>query len=65
MASATTSTTTMTTSSDKKLFIDIETYSETDLKTCGVYRYVDDPAFEVLLFAYAYNDDPVDVVDFA
>ena len=28
-------------------------------------RYVDDPAFEVMLFAYAYNDDPVDVVDFA
>ena len=64
MASATTSTTKMTRSRNL-LFIDIETYSETDLKTCGVYRYVDDPAFEVMLFAYAYNDDPVDVVDFA
>lgn len=25
------------------LFVDIETYSEADLKECGVYRYVDDP----------------------
>ena len=65
MASATTSKTTMTTSSAKKLFIDIETYSETDLKACGVYRYVDDPTFEVQLFGYAYDDDPVAVVDFA
>lgn len=54
----------MTTRSHK-LHIDIETYSETDLKTCGVYRYVDDPAFEVMLFAYAYDDEPVSVVDVA
>ena len=56
---------TMTTSSTKLLFVDIETYSEADLKTCGVYRYVDDPSFEVMLFGYAYGDDPVEVVDFA
>lgn len=49
----------------RRLFVDIETYSEVDLKTCGVYRYVDDPAFEVMLFAYAYDDEPVTVVDIA
>lgn len=58
---------TMTTTSIKKrlLFVDIETYSEADLKECGVYRYVEDPTFEVQLFGYAYDDDPVTVVDFA
>lgn len=47
------------------LSIDIETYSETDLGKCGVYRYAEDPAFEVLLFAYAFGDDPVKVIDLA
>lgn len=45
------------------LFCDIETYCEVDLKTCGVYRYVDDPSFEVNLFGYAYNDEEVRAVD--
>lgn len=45
------------------LFCDIETYCEVDLKTCGVYRYVDDPSFEVNLFGYAYNDEEVRTVD--
>lgn len=47
----------------KVLQIDIETYSETNLLDCGVYRYVEDPAFEILLFAYAYDDDPITVID--
>lgn len=47
-----------------KLHIDIETYSETSIKA-GVYKYVADPAFEVLLFAYQYDDGPVKVVDLA
>lgn len=45
------------------LQIDIETYSSADLKTQGVYRYVESPDFEILLFAYAYDDDPVQVID--
>lgn len=45
------------------LQIDIETYSSVDLIKCGVYRYVEAPDFEILLFAYAYDDDPVRVVD--
>lgn len=45
------------------LFIDIETYSETDLKECGVYRYCEDPAFEVDLLGYAYGEEKVKVLD--
>ena len=39
------------------LYIDIETYSATDLKA-GVYRYSEDPTFEVLMCAWATADDP-------
>ena len=47
------------------LEIDIETYSDVDLGKCGQYRYVESPAFEILLFAYSINDGPVSVVDLA
>lgn len=47
------------------LFIDIETFSGTDLSSAGVYKYVEDDDFTVLLFAYAVDDGPVQVVDFA
>ena len=45
------------------LGIDIETYSSAPLPKCGVYRYVDAPDFEILLFSYAYDDEPVHTVD--
>lgn len=45
------------------LSIDIETYSEVDLGRAGVYRYAEDPSFEILLLAYAFDDDRVDVID--
>ena len=45
------------------LGIDIETYSSADLKRCGVYRYVEAPDFEILLFGYALDDEPVHVID--
>lgn len=45
------------------LSIDIETYSEVDLPKCGVYAYTDHPSFEVLLFAYAFDDEPTQIVD--
>lgn len=47
------------------LSIDIETYSEVDLKKCGLYKYASDPSFEILLFAYKWNSEPVQVVDLA
>jgi len=45
------------------LQIDIETYSSTDLITCGVYKYVEAPDFEILLFGFSYDNDPVQVID--
>ena len=45
------------------LSVDIETRSGTDLGKCGVYRYVEDPDFEVLLIAWAVDDAPVELVD--
>jgi DNA polymerase len=47
------------------LRIDLETYSDVDLKKCGVHKYVESDNFEVLLFAYAFDDEPVKVIDFA
>lgn len=46
------------------LQIDVETYSSIDLIKSGVYRYVEAPDFEILLFGFAFDDDPVQVVDF-
>lgn len=46
------------------LSLDIETYSDINLGKSGVYAYVDSPSFQVLLLAYAFDDDPVQVVDF-
>lgn len=46
------------------LQMDIETYSSTDLKKCGVHRYVESEDFEILLLAYAFDDDPITVIDF-
>lgn len=45
------------------LEIDIETYSSLDLRNVGVYKYVEADDFEIMLFAYSYNDSPVEVVD--
>lgn len=47
------------------LSIDIETYSDIDLKKCGVYKYVESEAFEILLFAYAVDGGTVEVLDLA
>lgn len=47
------------------LHIDLETYSDIDIGKCGAYRYVDSPNFEILLLAYAYDDEPVTVIDLA
>lgn len=47
------------------LAIDIETFSDVDLPKCGVYAYSDSTNFEILLFAYAFDDEPTQVVDLA
>ena len=45
--------------------IDIETKSDKDISKCGVYAYTDTPYFDILLFAYSIDGQPVQVVDTA
>lgn len=47
------------------LSIDLETYSDVNLKKAGLYRYVQSPAFEILLFAYSLDGAPTQVIDMA
>lgn len=47
------------------LSIDIETYSSISLQKSGVYRYVEAPDFEILLFGYSVDSGPVQVIDLA
>lgn len=49
----------------KTLSIDIETYSDQPLTKTGVYRYVESPVFEILLFSYSVDGSPVQLVDLA
>ena len=49
----------------ESISIDIETYSDRDLKKCGVYKYAESPNAELLLFGYSINNDPVTVIDVA
>lgn len=39
----------------KEMSIDLETYSDVDIKKSGAYRYVESPEFEILLFAVSIN----------
>ena len=48
----------------RNLSIDIETYSDVDLSKCGVYKYVEGD-FHILLFAYAFDEEEVKIVDMA
>lgn len=45
------------------LSIDIETFSSVSLPDCGVYKYVESPDFDILIFGYAFDADPVTVID--
>ena len=49
----------------KTLAIDIETFSSVSLQKSGVYAYTQSDDFEILLFGYAYDDGPVEVIDLA
>lgn len=49
----------------RNISIDIETYSSRSLQKCGVYKYVESPDFEILLFGYSVDGGPVSVVDLA
>lgn len=47
------------------LSIDIETRSSEDIKKAGSYKYTQSPDFEILLFAYKWDDNPVEIIDLA
>lgn len=47
----------------RTLSIDIETYSDIDITKTGLYKYVRSPNFKILLFAYAWDYGPVQLID--
>lgn len=47
------------------LSLDLETYSDVDLNKCGVYKYAQSSAFEILLFGVSVNGGEVQVYDLA
>lgn len=49
----------------RTLAIDIETFSDVDLQKSGVYAYTASPHFQILLFAYAFDNDKVQIIDLA
>lgn len=49
----------------KTLSLDMETFSDIDLRKCGVYRYAQSTNFEILLFGYSVNGSEVQVIDLA
>ena len=49
----------------KTLSIDLETFSNVDLKKCGVYKYAESPNFEILLFGVSVDGGEVIVYDLA
>lgn len=47
----------------KHLSIDIETSSDVDIRKCGAFKYAESEAFRIMLLAYAFDDEPVHVID--
>lgn len=48
-----------------ELSIDIETFSSIDITKAGLYKYVQSPDFQILLFAYSFDGHPVKIIDLA
>lgn len=48
----------------KHLSIDIETRSSVGIAKAGAYKYAQSPDFQILLFAYQFGEDPVEIIDF-
>ena len=46
-------------------FIDIETYSSIDIVIAGAYKYCESIDFEILMIAYAFDDEPIRMIDLA
>lgn len=50
---------------NNKLHLDIETYSSIDIRTSGMYRYIESIDFEILMVAYAFGDEKIKIIDLA
>lgn len=50
---------------ENTIFIDIETFSSVDITSCGAYKYIESPDFEILLISYAIGEGDVKVIDLA
>lgn len=48
-----------------RLYLDTETFSSVDLSKAGAFKYMEAPDFEILLLPYAWDDEPVQVLDFS
>jgi DNA polymerase len=44
-------------------YCDIETYSGVDIKKAGLYKYAQSPDFEILMAAWALDNDPVHITE--
>lgn len=49
----------------RELSIDLETFSDREIKKCGVYKYAESGNFEILLFGVSVNEGDVVVYDLA
>lgn len=49
----------------RHLSIDIETFSGTDIKKSGLYKYVEAADFQILLFACSFDGGPIRIIDLA
>ena len=47
------------------LSIDIETFSSIDIRKSGLHKYVQAFDFQILLFAYSHDNEPVNIIDLA
>ena len=43
----------------RRLLVDIETYSSADIAKAGSFKYIESDDFEILLLAYAWDREPV------
>jgi DNA polymerase len=54
---------TLTSLTNRRLFVDLETFSSVDITSAGAFKYTEAPDFEIMLVAYAWGDGPVQVMD--
>lgn len=47
------------------LSLDLETFSSVSIRDAGAWKYIQSPDFEILLFAYSLDGEPVVVIDCA